>query len=163
MESHKSHAGLPGACSWLLVPPTRKEKQARMDGLLRCRQRPLGGLNSHCYVIPSHMGLVGLWIVGGLSTVISQALSVSQNQPLLRAGLSSNPCRSTTNRLFHFSITDKLVFPRALSKHAQDQFRCFPTSHDFLHLSFCCTGAVRVRAERWLCQVNDLRPQLPKE
>lgn len=110
MKSHKSHSGLPGAYSWLLeaegkgggqtfcqllhmllMLPTHKEKQARMDGLLLCRQRPLGGLNSHCYVISSQMGLARLWIVGGLSTIISQELSVSQNQPLLRAGLSSNP------------------------------------------------------------------------
>lgn len=74
-----------------MLPTQRKGKQARMGGLLWCRQRPLGGLNSQCYVISPQMGLVRLWAVGGLSTIISQALSVPHNQPLLRAGLSSNP------------------------------------------------------------------------
>lgn len=63
-----------------------------MDGLLLwCGQNPPGVLNSHCYVISSQHGLVRLWVVGGLSMVISQALSVSQNQCLLCAALA-HPC-----------------------------------------------------------------------
>lgn len=42
----------------------------RVVGLLWCGQNPQGGLNSHCYVISSQPGLVGLWVVGGLSTII---------------------------------------------------------------------------------------------
>lgn len=57
-----------------------------IDGLLWwCRQNPRGALNSHCYVISSEHGLVRLWVVVGLSMVISQALSVAQNQQLLCA------------------------------------------------------------------------------
>lgn len=40
-------------------------------------------LNSHCYVICSEHGLVRLWVVGGLSMVISRALCVSQSPWLL--------------------------------------------------------------------------------
>lgn len=59
-----------------------------MDGLLWCEQNSPGVLNSHCYVISSLCGLVKLWVVGGLSAVISQALSVFQNQWLMCAGLT---------------------------------------------------------------------------
>lgn len=103
-------AGWLGLLHMLLMLATHKESQTRVDGLLWCRKRPRGGLNSHCYVISSQIGLVSLWIVGGLSIVISEALSASQNQPLLCAGLSSNPvvvqptgyfiCPSQTNWFF---------------------------------------------------------------
>ena len=54
-------------------------------------QSPPGALSSHCYVISSLPGLVWLWVVSGLSILISQALSASRNQRWLCAR-PAHPC-----------------------------------------------------------------------
>lgn len=89
-------ARLSVCCFWSIYSCTRlwtcDTERISIDGLLLwCGQNPLGVLNSHCYVISSQHGLVRLWVVVGLSMVISQALSVSQNQWLLCLPLQNQP------------------------------------------------------------------------
>lgn len=62
------------SCSSSLFAPELAKLAKRVVGLLWCGQNPQGGLNSHCYVISSQPGLVGLWVVGGLSTIIWQSI-----------------------------------------------------------------------------------------
>lgn len=62
------------SCSSSLFAPELAKLAKRVVGLLWCGQNPQGGLNSHCYVISSQPGLVGLWVVGGLSAIIWQSI-----------------------------------------------------------------------------------------
>lgn len=82
----------PVCCSSSVCSFPPDKEGARIGRLLWCGLNPPGVLNSHCYVISCQCGLVRLWVVGGLGTVISQTLSVSQNQWLLCAGLT-HPCK----------------------------------------------------------------------